>query len=643
MNHQDTELAAAFQQALQHQQAGRLDIAETLYRRILAVRPHHPDTLCLLGSVRHQLGDPREGVRLIRQAIRHRPDKAAYHHQLALALFDLGNLSEAARALEQAIRLDDSNAVAYNDLGVVLKNQGDYERAIACYEAALHRSPDYADAHFNLGNAHKDLKRFSLAIDCYRKALACKADESDYMNNLGYALEATGNAREALSCYRQALRLRPDFMVAHSNLLYTLSYNVLLPPDEMLAAHREWDQKFGGPDKARTFTHQPDPDPNRKLRIGYLSPDFRQHAVSFFFEPLLKAHNPDQVEIFCYAELDKPDHVTQRLQSLAHHWRSTTGLADLDAARMIHDDQIDILVDLAGHTAGNRLGIFTYKPAPIQATYLGYFTTTGLTAMDYWISDAVLHPQDSPERSTEQILRLPRCCLAYQPPPEAPEPASPTHQSVVFASFNQLTKTSPQAIALWARVLHAVSDSRLLIKNRQLHDPDLRQRLIRQFAGHGITPQRLELRPTTPDLASHLATYNEVDIALDTVPRTGGTTTAEALWMGVPVVTLAGDRFIERLSASMISAVGLTELIASSSEEFVEIAVQLARDIRRRRELRHTLRRQMAQSPLCNGPRLANNMEQAFRKMWQNYLMRNDSRPGGSLPGAAPTGGGRVG
>jgi len=344
-------------------------------------------------------------------------------------------------------------------------------------------------------------------------------------------------------------------------------------------------------------------------------------AVSYFFEPILAAHDRAQVEVICYAEVQPGDEVTARLRGLADGWVTTVGLSDAALAERIHGDGIDVLVDLAGHTGQNRLGAFTYKPAPIQATYLGYFTTTGLEAMDYWLSDAVLTPLDTVEQATETIWRLPRTCVVYQAPTEAPAVAErPPAGPVTFGSFNDLSKISPEAVSRWSEILRQVPGSRLLLKAKQLADAGECEKWRSRFEAEGIDRARLELRARTASLGEHLGMYGEVDIALDAMPRTGGTTTAEALYMGVPVVSLAGQRFIERLSASMLVSVGLEELVAESEEEYIARAVALAGDDERRRALRSSLRERMLGSPLCDARGLAAALEQAYRQMWDGGM-----------------------
>ncbi len=468
----------AIQIAIKHHQAGRLQKAESIYRQILRKNPNHPDILNLLGGLIHQRGDSYKGAELIRKAIINNPQNADFHYNLGVVLNALGQWEDTIEAYQQALRikpdyveawnnlgnmlrehgqLDDAIekykkalqlrpdcAETWNNLGNVLNEQDQLDDAVEKYKRALELRPDYAEARNNLGNAMLNRNQFDTAIENYRQALSIKPDYAEAWNNLGGALEMTGELESAIDSCRKALQYKPDYVKAHSNLLYLLSYNVICSISDILKEHQNWDNIHGGEQKAHTFSYTRLGEPNRRLKIGYVSPDLCRHAVSSFFEPVLKAHDRNQVEIFCYAEVARPDSVTERLKAMADIWRSTVNISDEKVAQMIHDDNIDILIDLAGHTAKSRLKIFTYKLAPIQAAYLGYCTTTGLTAMDYWITDDVLHPDDTIEPAVEEIIRLPRCWICYQPPANAPEVVQKTNSdnAVTFGSFNNLSKNN---------------------------------------------------------------------------------------------------------------------------------------------------------------------------------------------------------
>jgi len=555
------------------------------------------------------------------QALQLRADYHEVCRNLGVALYKSGRLEEAEQSLRRFLQACPQAAEAHNNLGVVLNARGLFAVAEKTFRQAISLEQDYAAAHNNLGIALRNQGKLGVAIEHFQRALQLDPENADIHNNLGDIYKEQGELNTAIKHYQQALKIRPDYHQVHSNLLFILSYNVLCPPREMFQAHLAWDEIQGAAGRAQAFSHKPGKQgAEKRLRIGYVSPDFNDHAVSFFLEPILRAHDRRQVEIFCYAEVSNPDTVTRRLQANADHWRSTVGLSDEAVARQIFADGIDILIDLAGHTAGNRLKAFSYQPAPVQASYLGYFTTTGLATMDYWITDEILTPDDTVELCTEKVYRLPRCCLVYQAAADAPDVNQTDNEHITFGSFNQISKISPAAIALWSAVLQAVPDSRLLLKTKQLADTAVQARIRQQFAAHGIKSARLILRAATASYREHLAIYNQVDISLDTIPRTGGSTTADALWMGVPVITLAGERFIERLSASMLSAVGLQELITTSREDYIAHAVALAQDPVHRHQLRASLRQRMVASPLCDATGLTHTLEDAYRQMWRHFL-----------------------
>jgi len=626
-----TNISEALRMALTYHQSGQLQKADSIYHQILKENPNHPDALNLSGLIAHQTGNNVKAADLINKAILNNPKNPDYYYNLGIVLSTLGQWKEAIQAYRQtlckepdyfealnnlgnilrehgntenaikiynkALTLKPDCAEVWNNLGNVLKENGQIENAIENYKKAIQIKPDYAEAWNNLGSSLFEQNRFKDAIEHYKHALKLKSDYAEAWDNLGGILEVIGEFKPAIESCRQALKHKPDYIKAFSNLLYLLSYNVLCSPTEILEEHQNWDCIHGEKYKTHAFSHTKSKNPNKRLRIGYVSPDFRKHALSFFFEPILKNHDRSRVEVYCY---------------------STIEMSDKEVAQKIYDDEIDILIDLAGHTAKNRLTIFTYKPAPIQATYLGYCNTSGLKSMDYWITDTVLHPESTVELAVEEIIRLQRCWICYQPPADAPEIIPETHaiNIITFGSFNNLSKLSHEVVRCWSLLLKEVSNSRLVLKTRQLADPFIQERIITQFAQHGINSDQLILLPDTP---LYMADYNKIDIALDTFPRSGGVTTADALWMGVPVITLAGQRYIERQGASILNAINLDELITSTPEEYITRAVTLAKDYKRRVELKTSLRERMTNSPLCDGRDMAQALEITYRKMWQTW------------------------
>ena len=475
-----------------------------------------------------------------------------------------------------------------------------------------------------MGNTLTDQGQLDEAIGSCQQAVRIKPNYSEAYNNLGNALLAQGKLDEAVSSYQQVLRIEPDYAEAHSNFLFCLNYN----PDADLAAifaeHRRWGEVHTRISEVSS-TYRNTPDSNRPLRIGYVSPDFRTHSVAFFIKPILANHDSEQVETICYAEIPAPDATTERLKALSSGWRSTCGMTDAQIADLVQADGIDILVDLAGHTANNRLLAFARKPAPVQVTYLGYANTTGLKTIDYRLTDAWTDAVEQPVLSTEESIRLPHGLLCYAPPEAAP-PVSPLPTQecgyITFGSFNNLPKVNPQVVELWSKILLALPQARLILKTKSLNDAATRERYFALFAQNGVSPERLDLMGRTPSLSEHLALYNRVDIGLDPFPYNGGTTTCEALWMGVPVVTLAGATYAGRLGVSLLSSVGLREWIAETPAAYIELAFQFAGHPGRLCSLRANLRSRMAGSPLCDGKTFTRGLEDAYRAMWRRWCRR---------------------
>lgn len=570
---------------LAHHQAGRLRDAEASYREALSMRPDHPDALHLLGFIAYQCGLPAQALALISRAVKLVPAAPDFHNHLGLVLAALDRTAEAMASYRNALRLAPELPEAHNNLGIALRRTGALAEAAAHYQAAVAAQPAFADAWNNLGNVRREQGEFDAALAAYREALA----------------------------------QRPDFAEAHSNILFTLSHYLLAGPAQLRAEHQAWDRAHGAAGRRHAWTHSRGGDAGKRLRIGYVSPDFCWHAASSFFEPLIAAHDPSTVEVYCYAEVANPDAMTDRIRAHAGHWRSSVGLSDAALARRIHADGIDILVDLAGHTTGNRLRAFTYKPAPVQVSYLGYCATTGLAAMDYWITDGVIHPPDTVEAAVERIVRLPRCWVSYRPAVEAPPVQVPSPAGLMFGCFNERSKLTPATVALWSRILLELPAARLLLKARQYADDGVCRAVVAAFAEHRIAASRLVLRPAS-GYVDYLGAYHEVDIALDPVPRTGGVTTADALWMGVPVISLCGARFIERHCASLLHAAGLADWIATTPQDYVEKAVALGRDGARRRALRPGQRGRVAASALCDAAGHARALEAAYRDMWRAHV-----------------------
>ena len=605
-------------------QEGRLDAAAELAARALEFRPEFPEALVNLGIVRRAQGRQAEALACFEQALRLRPAYPDALNSLGLTLHVLGRVGEAVERYRQALALRPDYPDALNNLGNAEAALGDLDAAAACFRQALRARPGFTDALINLGNALKESGRAGEAAARYREALAIEPDSAMALGNLANLFKDQGRIEEAVALYRRALELRPEGRDVLSNLLYalnnadTLSARALFDQHARLGA--ELDARAGGGPAAEPV----DRDPERRLRIGYVSPDFRDHSVSWFLLPLLAAHDRAAVEIFCYAEVMVPDVMTARLRGLADHWLSSVGLSDDALAARIRADGVDILVDLAGHTAHNRLAVFARRPAPVQISWLGYPNTTGLKSIGYRLVDAVSDPEGEADvLATETLVRLEGGFLCYGPPEDAPEPPPPPCLAsgiVTFGSFNNPAKLSESTVECWSALLLRLPAARLLLKGQAFADSDTAELVRRRFARHGVAAGRIELVARIADAAGHLGAYGRIDIGLDPFPYNGTTTTCEALWMGVPVVTLLGDRHAARVGASLLGGLGLGELIARDRAEYLEIAAALAGAPGRLAELRAGLRPRLAASRLCDAPAFARTFEAACRRLWRRAL-----------------------
>lgn len=574
-----------FAAALRCHQAGRLAEAERGYRQILQQQPGHSDSLHLLGVIGLQTGNLQPALELVQRAVALRPDGAIYRNSLGQVLEGLGRDDEARAAYEAAIELDPRYAEGFNNLGRILERHDDLHAAEARYRAAIDLDASYAEPHTNLGNV----------------------------------LKGRGELDEAIAAYRRAIAIRPDLSLLHSNLLLTLHYHADYSPEALAREHHEWAERHVAPLAPQRWPHDNDPTPDRRLRVGYVSPDFREHAVARFILPLLAEHDRRQVEIFAYSDVPRPDAVTARVRSHVDAWRDIGASSDAQLASTIREDGIDILVDLVAHSARNRLLVFARKPAPVQVTYLAYCSTTGVDAIDYRLTDRFLDPPGTDFGNyVERSVHLPDCYWCYA----APEPASsqrpPTDRRAgppTFGCLNNFAKVTGRALRAWIQLLARVPEARLLLYARAGSHRDRVRGLLRQA---GLPESRVTFVGWQP-FEAYLETYREIDVALDPFPFTGGTTTCDALWMGVPVISLAGRTAVSRGGSSLLSNVGLGDLVADTEAQYVDLAAGLMHDAERLAAMRHDLRDRLESSPVMDAPRFARGMEAALRTIWREW------------------------
>jgi predicted O-linked N-acetylglucosamine transferase (SPINDLY family) len=585
--------------AREHLAAGRIEQAEKIYYQLLADQPDLPSALHMSGVLALQTGRYETAADLIRRAVTFTPLWAEGHSNLGAALLQIGKFEEAVAAYRKAIQLKPDSPLFHFDLGTLLTSHwggeliqgGRLDEAAAAFLEAIRLKPDFAAARASLARLH--------------------------------ALQ--GLVDEAVVGYRELVQLKPDNATYHSGLIHTLNYHPATTPATMRQECLEWARRYADPLGNLRRPHENPPDPDRRLRIGYVSADFCSHASDLFILPLLAYHDHNQFDICCYAQVHRPDEMTRRMQAHATLWRSTVGLSEQQLAEQVRQDRIDVLIDLKLHSDGHRLQLFALKPAPVQVTWLGYPGTTGLDAIDYRLTDPYLDPPGVTDADyVETSLRLPHTFWCYGPsslgPPVNPLPAQHTGQ-VTFGSLNVLCKLNPSVLEAWATILHVAANSRLLLSAPQ---GSCRKRMLEQLECLGVASTRVTFVDRLPR-QQYLELYHRVDIALDSFPCNGHTTSLDALWMGVPVVSLLGRTVMGRAGFSQLSNLGLTELMGHDVAQYIQLATDLASDLDRLADLRASLRQRMQASPLMDAPRFARDMEALYRQIWRRWCQQHDT------------------
>ncbi len=604
-----------------HRSRGDMDKATTCFRKVIEQTPDFAMAYLGLGNTLQDMGRQEEALACLKTLVSVSPDFPQGQFNFGFALKGADRPKEAEAALKRGLALTPDYAEAWNVLGEIQRDCAEPEVAMSSFRQALELKPGLSAAHMNLGTLLRDMGKLIDAEAAFSRALEINPNDACFHNSLGLVLMLRGRMLEARTAFRKALEIEPGYAAARSNLLLSLNYG---NDDTMavLAAHREYETIHCAVLTGEIAPHGNDRDPERRLKVGYVSADLRRHSVSCFLEPLLTAHDSSRVEVFCYAEVARPDEVTERLRGLAAHWRSILGMSDDAVAQQIRDDGIDILLDLNGHTAGNRLLVFARKPAPLQVTWLGYPNTTGLSAMDYRIGDAVTDGEGAEATMSEALLSLEGCFLCYGPPRIAtgvsPAPFAECGH-VTFGSFNNLSKMEDEVVAVWSQLLDTVPGSCLFLKCAQLSDEKMCDLVRERFVSRGVASERLELAGYASSLEAHLKSYGRMDIALDPFPYNGTTTTCEALWMGVPVITLTGKHHGGRVGASLLTALGLPELVAGDKDSYLALAAELAVDEERLKSLRAGLRERLTGSPLADAATFASKMEDAYRRIWKTW------------------------
>lgn len=596
-------------------------------RKAVALKPNFAEAHSNLGNALMSLGKLDEAIKCFRSAIRHKPEFATAHRNLGVALNAQGLYEDALVSHRKALALKPDYAEVHSNLGVTLEALGRLDEAADCYRRALQYLPNFADAHLNLGNVLRSLGRLDEAIKCYRDAVLFNPVHAQAYSNLGSALQSAGLFDEAIKCFRKAIALNPDFDQAYSNLLFCQLHQPHLDFDVYRADQRAFAERFEAPLRATWQAHCNDTSPDRQLKLGFVSGDLRNHAVAKFIEPVWSALPRSEFVLYAYATHAIDDAVSLRLREQVQHWHNVAVLGDDALAELIRADGIDILVDLSGHTANNRLLSFARKPAPIQITYLGFPGSSALQAMDYRITDGNADPLGNEAWYQETLLRLPDSLWCYQPSADMPEvSALPAlgNGFVTFGSLNNVNKLDDVTIALWGQLLRSIPDARLLLGT--VAEGRSREVLTGKFAEQGIDAARLTFAGVLPNAAFHRL-FHQVDIALDPVTMNGATTTCEGLWMGVPTLSMVGQRFGMRAGLSLLSAAGIAEFAVANADDYLQLARHYASHLDQLAQLRASLREKVAQSPLMDAPRYANNMSALFRQCWRAWVANQERIP----------------
>jgi predicted O-linked N-acetylglucosamine transferase (SPINDLY family) len=590
--------------------------AAPVYQRLLELRPSDAQAQNDLGIALWQIGSADGAIASFRRAIELKPGFISPLENLVSALQLLGRYEDACSVCRQVLATDPANAILHQQLGNALAAMGNDEEAVRVFRECIRLRPELADAHNTMGNALHHMGKLDEAAEAIHRAIAIAPSVAIYHNNLGNVFKDSADPDHATESYARAVALAPANAVIHSNALYSLSFEPAYDSAALLQEAKIWNAQHGAPLDGEIKLHANAKTTNRRLRIGYVSPDFRWHAVGRYLVPALQFHDRNEFEIHCYSDVKSPDSLTRRMQSWADVWRNVVTLNDGQLTEMIRQDQIDILVDLTLHMAGNRMLVFARKPAPVQVTWLGYPGTTGLETMDYRLTDPYLDPPGEGDALyAEKSIRLPHTFWCMNPEaeefaqPEVNELPALQNGQITFGCFNNFCKINRSLLELWSRVLDAVPGSRMLL----LAPSGSRREWVSQLLGNRVDFVSRESR------LNYLKFHNRIDIGLDTLPYNGHTTSIDSLWMGVPVVTLIGQTVAGRAGFSQLSNVELSELAATTPEQFITIAANLAADLPRLAQLRRTLRERTRSSPLMDGERFARDIESAYRAMWLSY------------------------
>ncbi|XP_047307864.1 probable UDP-N-acetylglucosamine--peptide N-acetylglucosaminyltransferase SPINDLY [Impatiens glandulifera] len=611
---------------------GDLESAIACYERCLAVSPNFEIAknnmaiaLTDVGTKVKLEGDINQGVVYYKKALYYNWHYADAMYNLGVAYGELLNFDMAIVFYELAFHFNPLCAEACNNLGVIYKDRDNLDKAVECYQLALSIKPNFSQSLNNLGVVFTVQGKMDDAANMIQKAIIANPTYGEAYNNLGVLYRDAGNISLSVEAYEQCLKIDPDSRNAGQNRLLAMNYINEGTDDMLFKAHSDWGKRFMRLYQQYT-TWDNSKESERPLVIGYVSPDYFTHSVSYFIEAPLAHHDYVNYKVIVYSAVVKGDAKTNRFRDKVLKkggiWREIYGIDEKKLASMVREDKIDILVELTGHTANNKLGMMACRPAPVQVTWIGYPNTTGLPTIDYRITDSFVDPLHTRQKNIEELIRLPECFLCYTPSPEAgPVCATPALSNgfVTFGSFNNLAKMTPKVLEVWAKILCAIPNSRLIVKCKPFCCDSVRQRFLSTLQQLGLESSRVDLLPLILLNHDHMQAYALMDISLDTFPYAGTTTTCESLYMGVPCVTMKGSVHAHNVGVSLLNTVGLGHLVAKTEDEYIQLSVKLASDITALAKLRMSLRDLMSNSPLCNGPKFILGVESVYRSMWRRY------------------------
>lgn len=658
----DANIEQILQVALTQIQSGRLDEAKHNLQQVLVRKPDFTAAHKHLGEVLRLIA--QKTAKLSEQANLTVDEQYPRQKNQAMDFFDTattlrsqGKVQEAMANYQQAIAIDSAFTAAYNDLGILLAINGRLEEALINFQNVVSLDPNNFIGYSQVGNTLRQLNRLddaainfrrAIAIDPNRarlhlvlsqilreqgqlsaaaatieQALKLQHNNTDMLFALARIRIEQGRADSAMNLYGRILQIDPYHVGAGGGALFDMHYLPTYSPGDLFEAAKGFSGRYATRQRCLPAPNNP-ADPGRRLRVGYVSGDFNGHPVGLFMESVLANHDKTQYETYCYYNNDKFDDYTDHLQKSADHWRAVNGRSDEELARQIRHDGIDLLIDLSGYTGKSRLLAFAHKPSPVQITWLGYFDTTGLDAMDYIIADRFVIPSEDERYYVEKVVRLPNAYLCFSPPratvEPGPLPALATGK-VTFGCFNNPAKITDAVIACWSRLLHALPEAQLFLKYAAYRDTGVRHHYQDLFAQHDIAPERIRFAGPSSRSQYHLA-YQEVDIGLDPYPFNGCATTLEALWMGIPIVTLRNKRnyrFASRMGETLLTNIGLGECVTDNEDAYIAKAISLAVDLTRLDEMHNALRSQLLNSPVCDGAGFTRDLEAAFRDMWETW------------------------